>query len=120
MPRRLPRSARVALTAVKLGIVGSIVVAGLATQPAVSGQVASGPGFAGYPVDDSPSREEQLLAEHDCSVTGFSDATPLSAVVRTSRGQLRHVSFDTGWAVYTRHGSATLVAVCLDDPPVQD
>jgi hypothetical protein len=27
------------------------------------------------------------------------------------------VSFDVGWEVYTRHGAATLVAVCLDEPP---
>ncbi|GAB6987044.1 hypothetical protein [Nocardioides pyridinolyticus] len=115
MPRRLPRSARLALATVKLGVAGSIVVAGLASQSAVS----SGPGYAGYPVDDTPSPESRILEKHDCSVSGFADATPLSAVVRTARGQLRHVSFDVGWEVYSRHGAAQLVAVCLDHAPAQ-
>ena len=115
MPRRLPRSARLALVTVKLGMVGAIVVAGLATQPAAS----SGPGYAGYPVDDTPSRADRLIEQHHCSVSGFTDATPLSAVVRTARGHLRHVSFDVGWAVYSRHGAAQLVAVCLDEAPAQ-
>ena len=116
MPRRLPRPARLALVTVKLAVAGSIVVAGVATQPAAS---SSGPGYAGYPVDDAPSPEAGILARHDCSVSGFVDATPLSAVVRTARGRLRHVSFDVGWEVYSRHGAAQLVAVCLDEAPAQ-
>ena len=119
MPRRLPRSARLALVTVKLAMVGSIVAAGLAWQPAGP----SGPGYAGYPagrmLDDTPSRGGRRLDKHDGSVGGFADATPLSAVVRTARGQLRHVSFDVGWEVYSRHGAAQLVAVCLDEPPAQ-
>lgn len=106
------------LSLAKLTIVGAIVLTGLATPPATS-PATSGPGYAGYPVDDSSTRESRLLDRHDCSVTGFSDATPLSAVVRTARGRLRHVSFDEGWAVYTRHGAARLVAVCLDAAPAR-
>ena len=115
MPHRLSRSARLALTGVKLALIASIAVAGLATEPVAT----AGPGYAGFPVDQAPNPELDLLSEHDCSVTGFPDATPASAVVRTARGHLRHVSFDAGWAVYTRHGAATLVAVCLDAPPAQ-
>jgi hypothetical protein len=114
---RLPRSARLALTGAKLAVIASIVVAGLVSQPATSSPAYTGPGYAGYPVDDSPSREARILDAHDCSVTGFADATPHSAVVRTAHGRLRHVSFDAGWAVYSRHGAAQLVAVCLDESP---
>lgn len=117
MPRRLPRPARCALIGVRTAIIATIVVAGLATQPTA----ADGPstGYAGFPVDDAPSREQRLLDRHDCSVSGFADATPASALVRTAQGRLRHVSFDAGWAVYTRHGRAQLVAVCLAEPPGQ-
>lgn len=120
MSRRLPRSLRLSLTFVKVALVASMVVAGLATDPAPSGPPS--PGYAGFPVrdaSDSPSRESRLFAAHDCSAAGFADATPLSAIVRSPRGQLRHVSFDVGWEVYSRHGAAQLVAVCLDDPPAQ-
>ena len=41
---------------------------------------------------------------------------PSSAVVTS---QLRHVSFDEGWEVYTRRGAASLVAVCLAAAPAQ-
>lgn len=122
MPRRLPRSARLSLTFVKVALVASMVVAGLASDPAPSGPPS--PGYAGFPVRDasdspSASRESRLLAAHDCSASGFADATPLSAIVRSPRGQLRHVSFDVGWEVYSRHGAAQLVAVCLAEPPTR-
>jgi hypothetical protein len=113
MPRRLPRPARRALATVKVGLVASIAVAGLSAPP------ESGPDYPGYPVNESPSRESRLLDRHDCSVTGFADATPLSAIVRSAHGRLRHVSFETGWEVYAAHGAARLVAVCLDEAPAQ-
>lgn len=118
MPRRLPRSASLALALTKVGVVAAMVAAGLAAQPVTS----PGPGYADFPVrgaSDSPGRESRLVQRHDCSATGFADATPLSAVVRSAGGRLRHVSFETGWAVYTRHGAAELVAVCLDEAPAQ-
>jgi hypothetical protein len=37
--------------------------------------------------------------------------------VQSARGRLRFVDFETGWQVFTRHGDAKLVAVCLDEPP---
>ncbi len=118
MPRRLPRSARLALALTKAGLVAAMVVAGLSAPPAAP----TGHGFADFPVrdaSDSPSRASRLLERHQCSAAGFADATPLSAVVRSASGKLRHVSFDDGWAVYTRHGQARLVAVCLDEAPAQ-
>ena len=114
MPRRLPRPARLALGLTKVAAIGTIAVAALATQPATpSGPASSGPGYAGYPVHDAPTPEARLLALHHCSPAGFADATPLSAIVRTARGELQHVSFDVGWEVYTRRGVEKLVAVCL-------
>jgi hypothetical protein len=99
---------------VKASLIGAIVVAGWATQT-----VASGPsgGYAGFPVDDQPSHVERLLEKHDCSVTGFEAAEPRSAIVRSATGHLRFTSFETGWRVFTAHGAARLVAVCLDEAP---
>ena len=116
MRHRLPRSARLALTGVKASLIGAIVVAGWATQT-----VATGPsgGYAGYPVDDRPSRVDRLLEKHDCSVTGFESGQPRSAIVRSASGHQRFVPFETGWRVFSAHGAASLVAVCLDEAPVR-
>jgi hypothetical protein len=119
MPHRLPhpaRPARTALVAVKVTVVGSIAVAGWATQTA--GDAPAG-GYAGYAVDDQPSRVDKVLDRHDCSITGFDSAQPLSAIVRSASGRLRFVPFDTGWQVFTRDGAAELVAVCLDEAPAR-
>ena len=117
MPHRLPRSARLALTAVKLTVVGSIAVAGWASQTEAS---TPSDGYAGYAVSDQPSHVDRVLDEHDCSVTGFEDGSqPASAIVRSATGHLRFVPFDTGWRVFTAHGAATLVAVCRDAVPVR-
>ncbi|WP_028638650.1 hypothetical protein [Nocardioides sp. URHA0032] len=117
MPHRLPRSARLALFAVKVTVVGSIAVTGWATQT-----VADRPdnGYAGYAVDDQPTRVDHLLDRHHCSVTGFDGgAQPVSAIVRSASGQMRFVPFETGWRVFTAHGAARLVAVCLDEAPTR-
>jgi hypothetical protein len=115
MSRRLPRPARLAIASARVALVASMVVVGLSARPD-----EPGPGYSGYPVNESPSHETRLLDRHDCSVTGFAEATPLSAIVRTAGGHLRHVSFDAGWEVYAAHGRARLVAVCLDQAPAQD
>jgi hypothetical protein len=120
MPHRLPRSARLALIAVKATLIASIGVAGWAAQTVADG-ASQGPsgGYAGYAVDDTPTHVDRLMDRHDCSITGFAgDRQPTSALVRSATGHLRFVSFETGWRVYTAHGAATLVAVCLDDAPV--
>lgn len=115
MQHGIPRAARVGLTLVKVTAVGSVLVAGLFTSPA-----PSGPQYADHrigEVADARTPMTRLLAEHDCSMTGFENGTPASALIRTATGRLRHVTFDAGWAVYTRHGAAQLVAVCLDRAP---
>ena len=119
MAHHLAGPARLALLTVKVGVLVAIVVTGIVGRPdAAPGPGPDFSGFSGAPVADRPDRTARLLDAHDCSESGFDDGQqPLSAVVRSAHGQLRYVDFDTGWAVYTRHGQATLVAVCLDDPP---
>lgn len=115
MQHRISRAARVGLTVVKVTAVASVLVAGLFTSPA-----PPGPEYADHrigEVADASAPVTRILAKHDCSPTGFEDGTLASAVIRTATGRLRHVSFDQGWAVYTRHGAAQLVAVCLDRAP---
>jgi len=70
--------------------------------------------------DESPiawndDRLAEMMTEHRCSTTGFgNDHIPGSAIVLRD-GEVRHVSFDHGWAVFTGKREGTLVAVCLDD-----
>ena len=115
MQHGIPRPARVGLTIVKVTAVAWGLVAGLFTPPAPRGP------FNAYhrigAAADASTPVARVLAKHDCSTTGFEEETPASAVIRTGAGRLRHVSFDEGWAVYTRHGAAQLVAVCLDPAP---
>jgi hypothetical protein len=116
------------LAVVKVALVGSIVAvgwadaatsAGSAVPPVVERQAARDAALSGGPAGDAPGRAlRHEIRVHRCSVVGFRDGrTPRSALVRTPAGRLRHVSFDAGWRVYTTHGAATLVAVCLDAPP---
>jgi hypothetical protein len=99
---------------VKASLIGAIAVTGWATQTAASGPPG---GYAGYSVDHQPTRAERLLEKHDCSVTGFESKQPRSAIVRSAAGHLRFTSFEDGWRVYTAHGAARLVALCLDEAP---
>jgi hypothetical protein len=60
---------------------------------------------------------ERAVADHHCSYAGFGAASvPGSALIRTTDGKLRQVSFDVGWQVYNGSRPGTLVAVCLDRP----
>ncbi|WP_323792494.1 hypothetical protein [Nocardioides sp.] len=57
-------------------------------------------------------RLERLLQRHDCSATGFGvDVIPGSSLVLQD-DEVRHVSFDDGWDVYTGAQPGTLLAVC--------
>ena len=126
MPHRLPASARLALAGVKVGVVASLLVAGIWTSPdltpgprvdAARVGAAPSPGRSPAPPPAVSPALSRLLARHQCSVQGFGTTQqPQSAVIRSAAGDLRFVDFDTGWQVYTRHGAATLVAVCLDAP----
>ena len=126
--RSRPRTGQVVLAAAKAALIGSIVVAGW-TDAATTTGVAVPPVVerharhedAAQLGEPTAGRADHLLERaldgHRCSVTGFRDGrTPRSAIVRSAAGRLRHVTFDAGWRVYTAHGPATLVAVCLDRP----
>lgn len=59
-------------------------------------------------------RLETLMVRHRCSSTGFgADEIPASTLVLRA-GDIRHVSFDHGWAVHTGARAGTLLAVCRD------
>jgi hypothetical protein len=118
---RLPRPARLTLLSVKLGAVGAIIAAGLLCAPDTTGAQQPGvTGFSGPAVAGEPTRVDRLLDTHECSVSGFGESEqPVSAIVQSARGRLRFVDFETGWQVFTRHGDAKLVAVCLDEPPTR-
>ncbi|QYJ03004.1 hypothetical protein KUV85_11735 [Nocardioides panacisoli] len=58
--------------------------------------------------------EARLMAEHQCSATGFGDGmVPSQAILRQEDGTTELVSFDRGWASFTGDAPGTLVAVCL-------
>jgi hypothetical protein len=57
-----------------------------------------------------------LMRRYDCSQDGFGDGSqPRSALIRDD-GDLRVVSFDRGWQVYTGARPHALVAVCHAAP----
>ncbi len=74
------------------------------------------PGTAEEP-DAYQSVDQRAVADQHCSYAGLADGSvPSSALIRTTRGHLRRVSFEVGWAVYNGTRPGTLVAVCLDEP----
>ena len=57
-----------------------------------------------------------LMRRYDCSLDGFGDGSqPRSALIRDD-GDLRVVSFDRGWQVFTGSRPHALVAVCHAPP----
>jgi hypothetical protein len=112
---RSTQSARLMLAVLKgaaLGALLTLVVAGGLHAAAPSAQ----PDGTG-PSDSSRRVVERAVADHHCSYSGFgAKAVPASALIRTTDGKLRQVSFDVGWQVYNGSRPGTLVAVCLDRP----
>ena len=104
---------RLWLTVVKGAALGSLlavlVVGGLRTA-------ASG-GTWTAAVDDAYQRVvDRAVTDHRCSYRGFDeDSHAPSALIRTARGDVRLVSFEKGWDVYTGGRPGDLIAVCLDD-----
>ena len=120
MPHRLPAGVRLACGAAKVAVIGVVAALALGAGP----DAAADQGAAAVDVDlllaAQPPPVEHQIARHDCSTTGFgAGQQPVSALVRSASGSLRFVDFDTGWRIYTRHGAATLVALCLDAPPAR-
>jgi len=91
---------------------------GLLTIVVVGGQQATGPSARpGSAVEPEAHRGavQQAVVDHHCSYEGFGKkAVPGSALIRTTRGAVRLVSFEVGWDVYNGDRPGTLLAVCLD------
>jgi len=97
---------------VALGALLTLVVAG-----GLHAAAPSAPPHATGPAGSGQRVVERAVADHHCSYSGFSaKAVPSSALIRTTDGKLRQVSFDVGWQVYNGTRPGTLVAVCLDRP----
>lgn len=90
----------------KLGVVVAIIAV-------VTGTLVGGTTPSRSPVDPSSDRLARLMEVYDCSTTGLDEGVvPGSAVLRSTDGALRMVTFERGWAAYDGSGSGTLVAVC--------
>jgi hypothetical protein len=117
MPRLLPTLPRwwwLALLAFRTGALSVVVLLGLAS---LTGAGIDRGGGSPSTFEHRPAAVQQLIERHRCSTRGFEHDVPTSALVRSLDGRLRLVSFEHGWRVFTRYGAASLVAVCLDDPP---
>lgn len=92
-------------------LVAAVVLIGLANLT-TNADVPAVPSAAPPP---SPA-QLHLMKRYDCSQDGFGDGSqPRSALIRDD-GDLRVVSFDRGWQVYTGARPHALVAVCHAPP----
>jgi|GEM_PF-2666325 len=99
-----------AVTAVKCAVVATfaflaVSAAGTTTEGMTAAQDVTDP-----PAGEA--RLEKLIDRHDCSPTGFgADVIPGSSLVLQDN-EVKHVSFDEGWAIYSGDEAGTLLAVC--------
>ncbi|MBC9734266.1 hypothetical protein [Nocardioides marmotae] len=119
--RRGPTRAQVSsvLLAFKAAVLAAVLALTVTTGLAASGGAAAAPDARPptMAMDHASQAVHRAMSEHNCSSTGFDPGTqPDSALVRTTRGELRIVSFDRGWDVFTGRRPGLLVAVCLARP----
>lgn len=117
--RRAPSRAQVSsvLLALKAAVLGAVLALTVTTGVTASGTTAPDARPPVFTMDASAQVVQQVMSKHNCSSTGFAPGTqPDSALVRTTRGKLRVVSFDRGWDVFTGRSPGLLVAVCLGRP----
>jgi hypothetical protein len=92
------------------GLLVLVVVGGLHTDAP-----SAHPGFTAE-ADTHQRIVQRAVADHRCSYVGFGEqVVPASALIRTTAGEVRQVSFEVGWEVYNGRRPGTLIAVCLDD-----
>jgi hypothetical protein len=92
-------------------LVATVVLIGLVNL-APSAEVPIGP----FAVQSPSPAQLELMKRFDCSSDGFGDGSqPRSAIIRDG-GDLRVVSFDRGWQVYTGARPRALVAICHAPP----
>jgi hypothetical protein len=105
---------RLALTVVKAGGLGALVaLSTLGGLPGVSSTAGSGgPGS----VDEAYQRVvERAASDQRCAPQALGPQThAVSALIRTSGGNVRVVSFEKGWDVYNGKRPGSLIAVCLE------
>lgn len=108
-----PRRASLILGVAKCLVLGLVLVSlvlGFATQTISSAETPSA-----LRLDVGARDLQRAMTKHECSETGFGGrAAPLSALIRLD-GQLRHVSFDQAWSVFTGAEPGKLLAVCLSE-----
>jgi hypothetical protein len=112
-PRAARPGLRFALTVVK----GACLVTMLALVVGGGLQTASSGDHGTASADDAYARVvERAVTDHRCSFRGLADGSHVpSALIRTTRGDVRVVSFERGWDVYNGKLPGHLIAVCLDD-----
>lgn len=111
-----PRPMTIALTVAKALALTVVLVM---TFGSIGGALASRPPRApdspDLQVEQLPAEAQQAMTRHQCSSTGFDTGVqPRSALIE-QHGEVRQVSFDQGWAVFTEQRPGVLLAVCLDD-----
>jgi hypothetical protein len=108
--RQLSRRVAFALGVTRVLVIGVLLVA------LVSGFAAPttrDPGTSAPPLDLQSRGLQRAMSEHGCTTTGFrGSASPRSALIHRN-GELRHVTFQQGWSVFTGERRGRLLAVCL-------
>jgi hypothetical protein len=111
-PAPLARLALALFKGAVLGALLTLVVAGGLHAPPPSAHPdapAAGDSYQGVVV--------RAVGDRHCSHAGSGrGVVAASALIRTTEGRLRQVSFEVGWDVYNGRRPGTLVAVCLDEP----
>jgi hypothetical protein len=105
---------------VVLAALKGATLGGLLTLVVVGGMHRAAP--SAHPGDlttDSDAFQQVIasaVTDHRCSSSGLgSEEVASSALIRDAQGEVRQVSFEVGWAVYSGTRPGTLIAVCLDD-----
>jgi hypothetical protein len=112
-PRRSMRGhlGRAGVRTLARALVATVVLVGLANL-APSADLPTAP----FAVQSPSPAQRELMERFDCSTDGFGDGSePRSAIIRED-GDLRVVSFDRGWQVYTGDRPHALVAICHAPP----
>jgi hypothetical protein len=112
--RRTHRVVRALRAGTLATVVGWVLASGLQGGTPQAGPAPTPlPGATGTVQSSSLARS---VGAQECATTSPGrDARATSALIRTEQGQVREVSFEQAWDVYTGQRPGTLVAVCLND-----
>jgi hypothetical protein len=116
-PARSLRPLSAALRILKAAALGCllslVVIGGLRTSdPAAT---TNGPAAAGaYERVVARAAIQQQCPSGGSAPGSFPGSSAASALIRTEGGQVRAVSFETGWDVFNGRRPGSLIAVCVD------